>query len=226
MTFKVTGYKAYGVEGDEPLSSKCYQQFLTLNITAANTDVDMDLGDYLAGALGTFWSAANGDAIGADALRLLRQINARASSFHNYGGLSAYSGSAAPQLAVLTSAASVGGNATETLTFADMVNTDKVLALSLENNGANNVTLALASVGGETAPGAGTMSVTFSADPGAGAIVRALVLRAASPATAVAVSMANGTPNFMFSSGSAPTDIAITLCWNLQTGVAPINAVA
>lgn len=143
MAFAVTGVKAYGVEGEEPLSSKCYQQFLSLDITAANTDIDMDIGDMVAGSLGTFWTAAGGSTKGAIALRTLRQIVGRAANLHNVGGLSAY---------------------------------------------AQQITADLAA-GGYT------------------------------------IAIANKAPNILFVTGNAPTAITVTLCWNLQVGVAPLHYV-
>lgn len=87
MAFAVTGYKAFGVEGEEPLSSKAYLQYLTLDITSLSTDLDMDLGDYVAGSLGVFWTAADGTAVGLDALATIRQICNRAASLVSIGGL-------------------------------------------------------------------------------------------------------------------------------------------
>jgi len=79
----------------------------------------------------------------------------------------------ASKLAVIDSDVSVGGNATESLTFTGMLGTDTILALTGKTAGANAV--AVQAFG---APGADALSVTFTGDPGAGAVVRALVLRA------------------------------------------------
>jgi len=87
MAFAVTGFKAFGVEGEEPLSSKCYLQYLSLDITSLAADVDMDIGDHVAGGLGVFWTAADDTAVGLEALATLRQIVGRVASLYNYGGL-------------------------------------------------------------------------------------------------------------------------------------------
>lgn len=224
MAFAVTGYKAYGVEGEEPLSSHCYQQFLTLDITALDTDIDMDLGSFEEGSLGTFWTEADGSAIGLAALKVLRQIVARAASFQYYGGLSEYSGSASPQLVVLEGT-TAGGNAAEAVALSGLTSSDVIVSIRLFDDGPNNVTLAAATTGGVVAAGAGAATITFSGDPGAGAIVQVLVEKAAAPASSVAVAMKNMTPEFTFASGDAPEAISVTLCWNLQNGVAPLHSV-
>lgn len=79
----------------------------------------------------------------------------------------------AAKLVTIDSAASVGGGVTEALTFTGMLATDTVLALTGMTAGAN-----AAAVNAFGAPGVDSLSVTFTADPGAGAVVRALVLRA------------------------------------------------
>lgn len=72
----------------------------------------------------------------------------------------------------LDSAASAGGAATEVLAVAGLLATDTVLAVSQRVKGANNT-----AVTGFGAPGAGTLSVDYTANPGAGSIVRVLVKR-------------------------------------------------
>lgn len=79
----------------------------------------------------------------------------------------------AAKLVVIDSAASSGGSATETLTFTGMLGTDTILALTQKVVGANSV--ALRAFG---SPATNTLSVTFTGDPGASAIVRALVKKA------------------------------------------------
>lgn len=79
----------------------------------------------------------------------------------------------AAQILTIDSAASAGGSATESLTFTGLLATDVILALTPMTEGANPA--AISEFG---APGAGSLSVTFTADPGAGAVVRALVYRA------------------------------------------------
>jgi len=71
------------------------------------------------------------------------------------------------------SAATAGGSATESLTFTGLAAADKVLSLFVLTKGAN-----AASIIGTGTQSANTLSVTFSADPGANAVVRALVAKA------------------------------------------------
>ncbi len=85
MTFALAKVQAYGIEAEEPLNKR-YRQDLILTITAANTDVDLDLGDYIAGSLGTFWDAVDGTATGAGALQAMQDIGTRAEAFDGFGG--------------------------------------------------------------------------------------------------------------------------------------------
>ncbi len=60
-TYLCVGYEAYVREIDEPLTTK-FEQYLTLYVkSAANTEVTYDFGNYVAGSLGTFWTAATAD---------------------------------------------------------------------------------------------------------------------------------------------------------------------
>jgi hypothetical protein len=60
-TYLCVGYEAYVREIDEPLTAK-FWQYLTLYVkSTANTQVTYDFGSYVAGSLGTFWSAAVAD---------------------------------------------------------------------------------------------------------------------------------------------------------------------
>jgi hypothetical protein len=81
MAFAVTAVECYGKEIDEPLTKK-FEQTMVLSYTAANTDVDCDLGDYT----GTFWTAAGGSAAGATALKSIKAIQIRAQQFAKLGG--------------------------------------------------------------------------------------------------------------------------------------------
>lgn len=70
------------------------------------------------------------------------------------------------------SAASAGGGVTEALVVTGLAATDQILAVSQRVTGANNT--ALKSFG---APGANSLTIGWTADPGAGAIVRVFVRR-------------------------------------------------
>jgi hypothetical protein len=69
MAFALSKFKAYGLKTQGP-TRVLGQQVVELHITAANTDTDLDIGDNS----GTFWSAADNTDLGAEALRVLREI--------------------------------------------------------------------------------------------------------------------------------------------------------
>lgn len=77
------------------------------------------------------------------------------------------------KLVVYESAVSVGGGVTESMTVTGLLGTDTVLAVTGSVKGAN-----AAAVNAFGAPGAGALSVTFTADPGAGMKVKVFVLKA------------------------------------------------
>lgn len=81
MAFALTKAVGYGVEAEEAVNKR-YKQVLLLTITAANTDVDLDLGDYA----GTFWDAVDGTTVGATALAAIKQINVKALTLLSIGG--------------------------------------------------------------------------------------------------------------------------------------------
>lgn len=70
------------------------------------------------------------------------------------------------------SAASAGGAVTEALTVTGLAATDQILAVSQRVTGANNTSLK--SFG---APGTNTLTIGWTANPGAGAIVRVFIRR-------------------------------------------------
>lgn len=74
------------------------------------------------------------------------------------------------KIEVLTSNASTGGSATESLTVTGLLTTDTILSVSQSAAGANST--AVIAYG---SPGSGTLSVSWTADPGAGAVVKVLV---------------------------------------------------
>jgi hypothetical protein len=69
MAFALTKFKAYGLKTQGP-TRVLGQQIVELHITAADTDVDLDIGD----DAGTFWGAVDATLLGAEALRLLKEI--------------------------------------------------------------------------------------------------------------------------------------------------------
>lgn len=224
MAFAITSVQCYGQEAEEPLNKR-YRQFMMLNITAANTDVDLDLGDNQTGSLGTFWDAVDGTTIGAGALQAIQDIVLRAQAFATLGGNFLDRAQVDPSDATITtydSGASSGGSATESLTFTGMDSTDTILALTPKTAGAN-----AAAIRAFGSPGSNSLSVTFTADPGANAVVRALVKKAAATTSPAAgtytITYANKTPNILFASGDAPTSYQVSLEWVLQPQTAPVE---
>ncbi len=178
MTFVVTKVQAYGIEAEEPINKR-YRQYLILNVTAANTDVDLDLGDNQTGSLGTFWTAADDTTVGAQALFTIQDIVTRAESFDSFGGdiFNRVQADAASTLTTaLNSSASSGGSASETLTVTGLQTTDTVISAYLVANGASGLYLSEAA---SACSASGQYAVTFDQNPGAGAIVRVGITRAA-----------------------------------------------
>lgn len=81
MAFALTKVQCYGVEAEEPVNKR-YTQRMILTITAANTDIDLDVGDFA----GTFWGAADATATGLVGLAAIQQISLAAEALHAIGG--------------------------------------------------------------------------------------------------------------------------------------------
>lgn len=226
MTFALTKVQAYGIEAEEALNKR-YRQYMVLTITAAATDTALDLGTNQTGSLGTFWTAVGSTAPGSGALLALQDIVTRADYFDSFGGnfLDRAQGDAASILiTALNSGASTGGAAAENLVLTGAATTDTVLGATIVTSGATAAYLQAAASSIATS---GIYPVTFSANPGTGAVVRVAIKRAAGTTTPEAgqyfVSYANKTPNITFSSGDAPTAYAIVLKWILQPQTAPVE---
>lgn len=88
MALVLTKFQAYGVEPEEGLNGqRGYVQRLILTGTGANTDLTHDVGAFVAGALGTFWTAVDDTAAGLQALKLIQDIRTRAANFVSIGGV-------------------------------------------------------------------------------------------------------------------------------------------
>ena len=215
MAIALASFAAYGTRGEEALSKR-YKQTLRLTFTGANTDVDYDIGEYVSGSLGSLWTAIGGSGNGASALACLQDIATRYQSFLGVKGASGQG-----SLVVMPAAATAGGSATEAVTVTGITAADRILAVRLIDDGPNNVTLAATMNTGVVAAGAGAVSVTFSADPGAGTRVTFLVQKAY--ASAPQVINTNAAANLLYVSGSAPTSWTAVLEWELQEGVLPVE---
>ncbi len=73
MTLALVKFIAHGTEVEEPVNKR-YVQRAIFEITAATTDVALDIGD----ASGTFWTAVGATQPGTAALKALKDITARA----------------------------------------------------------------------------------------------------------------------------------------------------
>lgn len=224
MAFAITKVQCYGIEAEEPVNKR-YRQYMVLNLTAANTDVDLDLGDNQTGSLGTFWDAVDGTTIGANALLAIQDIVTRAESFDSFGGnfLSrAQADSSYPNISTLDSSASTGGSASETLTLTGAATGDTVLSAFLFAGPTGTVALQRAA---SSIAAADAYPVVFTGDPGTTAKIRVLISRTSTSVAAgtYQVSYANKTPNILFSSGDAPTTYEIVLKWILTPQTAPVE---
>jgi hypothetical protein len=79
MAFALSSIKVVGTEVSEPVTKR-FVQVVQFNITALAADVLLDIGASTAGALGTFWTAAGGTEVGADALEIWRRIQVKGDS--------------------------------------------------------------------------------------------------------------------------------------------------
>lgn len=226
MTFAITKVQCYGIEAEEALNKR-YRQYMVLTLTAANTDVDLDLGDNQTGSLGTFWTAAGTGTPGAGALLSIQDIVTRADYFDSFGGNfmdRAQVDAASTQITALNSGASTGGSTAETLTLSGAVTSDVVLSAFIYTAGATAAYLRAAASSIATS---GVYPVTFSADPGTGLKVRVGIARAAGTTAVEAgtyqVSYNNKTPNILFATTDAPTAYAVVLKWILQPQAAPVE---
>lgn len=230
MAFVLTKIQCYGIEAEEAVNKR-YQQKAILTITAANTDVDLDLGD-LGATPGTFWNAVDATATGLKGLAAFRDIATRAQSFVGFGGTSiagyVQGDSSIPVVSALDSSASAGGSATETLTVTGLLTTDTILGATIVEDGG---TPAYIQEAAKTCAVNGQYVVTFSADPGAGAEVRVIISRAitAVQSGTYQVSMDSTytqMPNILFLSGNAPTAYVLELSWVLKPQEQPVELYA
>jgi len=200
-TFQLTKYNAYGFIIDSDIQKRAVQRAV-FHITAANTDIDLDLSD----STGTFWTAAKADttygAMATKASASLTKIQAIATALNFIGGLNSGAG-------YCDTAATSGGAVTETVTCSGLLATDKILAITQRVKGANSTALNAFVPSND-----GYITLGWTADPGASSISRVQYLR--SNAGAYAVSISSYTPDILFVSGSAPTSYKVVLEWELQ----------
>lgn len=217
MAFALTRFEAYGVEIDEPLVKRFIQR-AEMRITGANTDVDLDIGDNT----GTFWTAVGATEPGATALKALKSIELIAQAFLSVRGTGiVQKGLIGSSIQKISSAASAGGAASEALTVTGLLTTDTILAVTQSVQGAN----AEAPTGWNTQILNG-LTVTWTGNPGAGAVIDVLVSRSSTPipkAGEYTLAVQNLRPNLLFLSTDAPTSYDLVLEWELKDGHNPIK---
>lgn len=231
MTFALTRFKAYAVESSEPLQKRFIQR-VEMDVTGANTDVAYDFGDVTAGSLGTFWTAVSATQPGTTALKAWRDIAIYAKAFLWAGGLGltgkASISGAGGSITAYTSAASAGGAATEAVTVTGLAATDTILAVSQIVKGANST--ALNGYGTQIADG---LTLSWTANPGAGSQAVVLVRKATAAVTPVSGQYSltlDATvptlPNLLFASGNAPTVAYLVFEWELTDAGVIVEASA
>lgn len=212
MAFALTKFSARGIDIAGPSYKRGIQQ-IVLDITGTSADVDLDLGD----DSGTFWTAAKANgtygALATKSLEILKKIVAQSVALV---GVDSQQLSTRNVLVALDSAASVGGSATETLTVTGLLTTDKILAATIVEDGANAAYIQEAA---KTCAAAGQYVVTFSANPGAGAEVRVLAQRANYDVT-----IQDLRPNLALAAGSGETSYKLILNYELADGQFPVVA--
>lgn len=212
MAFALTKFSARGIDIAGPSYKRGIQQ-VVLDITGTSADIDLDLGD----DSGTFWTAAQANgtygALATKALEILKKIVAQSVALV---GVDSQQLATRNVLVALDSAASVGGSATETLTVTGLLTTDKILAATIVEDGANAAYIQEAA---KTCAVAGQYIVTFSANPGAGAEVRVLVQRANYDVT-----IQDLRPNLALAAGSGETSYKLILNYELADNQYPVVA--
>jgi hypothetical protein len=227
MTIALVSFRAYGVEAEEAVNKR-YKQVMSMSITAANTDVDIDFGDYS----GTFWSAVSGSEPGTTALLAIKDIQRRAKTFLGLGGTGiagkVQADASYTAYTSIDSSASAGGAATETLTVSGLLTTDNILAVSQFQKGANGTAIIdYGNASGQCGTN-GQLDAEWTGNPGAGAKVRVFLSRTSTTVQAGTYQLAmDGTndqlPNLLFVSGDAPTAYTVMLEWELKDEEIPVE---
>lgn len=227
MTLAVTAVRSYVREVDEPTTNR-FLQTLAIETTGANTDVTYDFGLYVAGSLGTFWTAVGADSsYGQTALGLIRTIAAQSKTFLNVTGtaLNGRTPKGAGGPVYYTSSAIGAGSASVTATVTGLASGDVVMSVTQKAANANSlVPIAYGAVGSNS------LALTYSADPGANGTVQVVAYRGSGTQQVgigqYGIATSNAAANITFASTDAPTSATFYLTWELQGGVHGIKYVA
>lgn len=216
MTFALTKFRAYGIEIDEPITTR-FKQWAHMTITAANTDASLDISNLS----GTFWTAVGSTAPGINALYAIKSIQQACSFLVDVQGEALLPKSRSGlETSVLLSTAGAGGSATAVAVVTGLTTTDTIVAVTQKVKGANGTAL-----NGWNTQAANALTLTYTGDPGAGSIVEVAILREGGTVNAgeYQIAVTSHLPTVLFSSGDAPTAYDLLLSWELMTGSAPIN---
>ncbi len=227
MTFALVSARAYGIEAEEAVNKR-YKQVLSLSITAANTNVAVDLGTYA----GTFWTAVGSTEPGITALQAVKDIQTRAKTLLKVAGTGIagkIQSTAVYPGPVVLAGTIAGGSATPSATVTGLATsaTDTILAVTQDHINANSLPLL-----GYNTQAAGSLVTVYSADPGGSGTIKVTVWRAG--LTAVVAGTYNVVPNatntqipdILFLSGEAPTAYTLEIEWELKDQEEPVEAYA
>lgn len=216
MTVALTNVKVYPIE-NEDWARRHFLHAVEVTASAANTDTSVALGTLAAA------DAVNGPYLTTVLNKAERIILAAVDGLTRVGG--------GLNITKLDSAVSVGGNATETMTVTGLLTTDTILGVTQFVDGAG-AAVGILAYGGATGvcSVADQLSVTWNADPGAGAKIRVAVERVAAAGPTIAgeysYSQASLTdPTFTFPGLTlTPTTIKMFLLVMLKPGMTPVRS--
>lgn len=206
MAFALTSVKVYPLEVEASFR-KTYPHICEVALTALASDTALDLAALAAA------DTTNGP--------YLASILARADKILTWTFAESQR-SAGSVVKTLTSAASAGGSPTETLTVTGLAVGDTILSVTPKVVGAN-----AAAVRAFGTAALNSLSVTFTADPGAGATVVVAFLRAAGTANGSdhVFSGTAAAPVFTFAGGtSTPTALNLYLLIKEKPDYPPVRS--
>lgn len=223
MAFSLSAFEAFPLQVGGAQPRRAIQRCI-LHIAGTSADVDLDIGD----DSGTFWTAAGATDIGAGALASLKQIIAQVSKVSGLfcPELDAYGVRASADSVVetldLNSAASAGGNATETFTVTGLLTTDNIISVDIKTMGANDVMV-------DTFPDAAAannqLQVTFDGDPGVGLVLKVGFTRtsgATLSAGEYSLAYQNSRPNYTLPAASGLTAYTVIIDYLLLPNILPV----
>lgn len=207
MTVALSSVKIYPLVADEPLR-KTFLHVAEVDLTLANSDTAIALATLAAA------DETNGPA--------LETLLARADDIVGVFVPGLVPVSTTNTLKAFTSAAGVGGAATEAMTLTGLAAADEILAVTQKTKGANSLPLL-----GWSTQAANALTGIWSADPGAGAVIEVLVRKAASGTPSkgeviVDVSTVTAPTLTLVGGTSSPTTLKVYLLVKMKADFPPI----